>query len=167
MTGRLVGFVTRGWPVVLETVETAPGPAEVVWDLLTDWDRQGDWQLEARDFVVTSDHREGVGVVASATVSIGGITTRDEIRVVEWQPCKRLVIEHRGWVSGRGEILLTPLGADRTHVFWTEELWPPLGVLGALGLTAFRPLMRRVFKRDLRVLAALVRARARGAATRP
>ena len=99
-------------------------------------------------------------MTAAATVSIGGITTRDEVKVVEWQPRKRLVIEHGGWVSGRGEVLLTPLRGQRTHMFWTEELWPPLGLLGAVGLTAFKPLMHRVFKRDLRVLAALVRARA-------
>jgi hypothetical protein len=38
-------------------------------------------------------------------------------------------------------------------------LSPPLGALGALGLTGFKPVMRRIFARDLRVLAALVRAR--------
>ena len=57
MTPGLPETVRRGWPVVLEMVETAPGPPEVVWDLITDWEHQGDWQLEARDFVVTSEQR--------------------------------------------------------------------------------------------------------------
>jgi hypothetical protein len=154
--------VKRGWPVAIELAATMPGPPEVVWRLITDWENQGDWQLEARDFVVKSSAREGVGVSAEATVSIGGITTRDAIKVVAWKPNEHLAIEHMGWVSGRGDIRLTPLGRDgrpdRTHVHWIETLHPPIGFAGALGLTAFKPLMTRTFKRDLRVLQGLVRA---------
>ena len=150
--------IRNGWPVAIELAETMPGPPEVVWRLITDWENQGDWQLEARDFVVTSTGREGAGVTAEATVSIGGITTRDVAEVVAWEPNKLLGIEHKGWVSGQGELHLTALGSDRTHVFWVERLAPPLGVAGAVGLMAFRPLMSRIFKRDLRVLQGLVRA---------
>lgn len=157
--------VRKGWPVTIELAQTVPGPPSVVWALITDWEHQNDWMLEARDFKVTSKQRKGVGVEAQATISIGGITTRDVVRVVGWEPNRRLAIEHRGWVSGRGEIHLTPLGEDRTHIFWREELEPPVGVLGALGLTAFKPLMTRLFRRDLKVLAGLVRAR--GSTTAP
>lgn len=154
---RLIG---RGWQVSIETAATMPGPPDVVWELITDWEHQGDWMLEASDFVVISEQREGVGVEAEATISIGGIKTRDRVRVVGWEPRKRLAIEHLGWVSGMGEIHLTPLGTDRTHFFWREDLHPPLGMLGALGMTGFKPLMRRIFERDVRVLGGLVRARA-------
>jgi hypothetical protein len=158
--------IKSGWPVATELVETMPGPPEVVWRLITDWENQGDWQLEARDFVVTSAAREGVGVIAEATVSIGGITTRDAVEVVAWTPNEHLAIEHKGWVSGRGDIRLTPLASgahpERTHVLWIETLYPPLGLAGAVGLTAFKPLMTRTFKRDLRVLQGLVRAATQG-----
>ncbi len=137
-----------------------PGPPDVVWDLITDWEHQDDWMLEASDFVVTTEQREGVGVEAEATITIGGIKTRDRVRVVGWEPPKRLAIEHLGWVTGVGEIHLTPLGTDRTHLFWREDLSPPLGMLGALGMIGFKPLMRRIFERDLRVLSGLVRAHA-------
>jgi carbon monoxide dehydrogenase subunit G len=147
--------------IVIEMSQTVPGPPEVVWELITDWEHQGDWMLEASDFVVVSEEREGIGVEAEATIRIGGITTRDRVRVVGWEPARRLAIRHRGWVTGTGEMFLTPLGDDRTHVFWREELEPPLGVLGAVGLAAFKPLMRRLFQRDLRILASLVRARSR------
>lgn len=151
----------HGWPIVVEMSETVEGPPEVVWDLITDWERQPDWMLEMSDVTVVSDHREGVGVEAEATVKIGGVTTRDKVRVVGWEPGHRLAIEHLGWVSGRGEIFLTPLGENRTHVFWREQLDPPVGMLGALGMTTMKPMMYRIFKKDLRVLAALV-----GTATR-
>jgi hypothetical protein len=150
--------------VVLEMAQTLPCTAEIAWELITDWEHQDDWMLEASDFVITSEQREGVGVEGEATVKIGGIKTRDKVRVVGWDPQHRLAIEHEGWVSGRGEMSLTALGSDRTHIYWREELYPPLGFLGALGITAFKPLMLRIFKKDLRVLASLARARSRAAA---
>ena len=137
-----------------------PGPPDVVWELITDWEHQDDWMLEASDFVVLTEQREGVGVVAEATVKIGGLKTRDKVRIVGWEPNHRLAIRHEGWVSGIGEIFLTPVGEGHTYVFWREDLEPPLGLLGRIGISAFKPLMRRVFQRDLRVLAGLVRARA-------
>ncbi len=155
------GLVTGGWPLVLEMAATMDAPPEVVWRLVTDWERQGDWMLEASDFVVTSPHREGIGVEAEATIRIGGITTRDKIRVSRWEPPRRLTIEHLGWVSGEGEIYVTGAGPGRSRVFWREQLHPPLGLLGAIGLTAFKPLIRRIFERDIDVLSGLA-ARAAG-----
>ncbi|HVM34870.1 MAG TPA: SRPBCC family protein [Actinomycetota bacterium] len=146
--------------VVLEMGEIMPGPVEVVWDLITDWEHQDDWMLEASDFVVVSQRREGVGVEAEATIKIGGISTRDRIRVVSWEPFRRLGIEHLGWVSGRGDLYLTPVGRTHTHVFWREELVPPLGAVGAAGMVLFKPVMGRIFRRDLRILVGLVRASA-------
>lgn len=140
--------------VVRRTLEATP---ERVWALLTDWERQGEWMLEASDFVVTSDHREGVGVVAEATVRIGGISTRDEVRVDIWEPPVHLGIEHLGWVSGRGDLVLRALDGGRTALEWTESLRPPLGPLGAVGIRLFVPLMRRIFERDADVLADLVK----------
>jgi carbon monoxide dehydrogenase subunit G len=158
-------FVRSGWPISIETSEVAEAPPEVVWDLITDWERQDDWMLEASDFTVISEQREGVGVEAEATIRIGGIKTRDRVRVSGWEPNKRLAIDHRGWVTGHGEILLTPLPGDRTHIFWREELDPPLGLAGALGMIGFRPLMKRIFIRDLRVLATVARTTAHPRAT--
>jgi hypothetical protein len=152
----------KGRPVVLEMAQTLPCKPSIAWELITDWEHQDDWMLEASDFVITSEQREGVGVEGEATVKIGGIKTRDRVRVVGWEPEHRLAIEHYGWVSGRGEMSLTPLGEDRTHLYWREELHPPLGFLGVLGITAFKPMMLRIFKKDLRVLASLARARTRG-----
>lgn len=143
-------------PIVVELSAELPGPPDVVWRLLVDWERQGDWMLEASDFVVVSPHREGVGVEAEATISIGGIRTRDRIRVDRWEPERRLGIEHLGWVGGRGDLHLTPLPEGRTRIDWREELRPPWGILGAIGLRAFRPMIARIFRRDLGVLTDLV-----------
>jgi uncharacterized protein YndB with AHSA1/START domain len=146
--------------VRIEVADLMPGSREIVWDLITDWEHQDDWMLEASDFLVTSEHREGVGVEALATIRIGGIRTRDRVRVSVWEPPERLVIEHVGWVRGRGDIRLTAADLD-TRLTWVETLQAPLGIVGHLGLWLFAPLMRRIFRRDLRVLRGLVRARSR------
>lgn len=142
-------------PVTIALTAEVPAPPEVVWRLITAWERQGEWMLEARDFRVLGEQREGVGVQAEATVSIGGITTHDRIVVTEWEPPRLLGIRHLGWVSGEAELRLDPAGDSGTAVAWQERLHPPLGPLGALGLRLFRPLLRRTFARDLRVLAEL------------
>lgn len=152
--GRLRG------PITISTFRTLPGPPETVWDLLTDWEHQHDWMLEASDVAVTSPEREGVGVEAHATVRIAGIRMRDRIRVSGWDPPRRLEIRHLGWVKGRGVLELTPSGGG-TRVDWREELVPPWGLVGFVGMLPFVPVMRRIFRRDLRVLEGLVRARSR------
>lgn len=144
-------------PVVVELERTLPGPRDEVWRLLVDWERQGDWMLEASDFVVTTPHREALGVECEATIRVAGIKTRDPIRVVAWEQQRHLAIEHLGWVKGRGDIWLSANGAA-TALRWREELRPPWGVLGAAGLRVFRPLLARTFRRDLGVLARLAGA---------
>jgi hypothetical protein len=143
-------------PVVVELEVQLDRTPDVVWRAVTDWERQGEWMLEASDFLVVSSAREGVGVEAEATVRIAGISTRDTIRVDTWEPERHLGIVHLGWVKGRGDLRLEASGPG-THLRWREELQPPLGVLGAVGLRAFRPLLVRTFRRDLRELAAFVK----------
>jgi carbon monoxide dehydrogenase subunit G len=147
-------------PVVIEMSETMPGPPDVVWALITDWEHQGDWMLEASNFEVIGNQRQGVGVEARATVRIAGIRTRDTIRVGMWEPPRLLVIDHLGRVKGTGEIQLAPI-REGTRIRWRETLFAPkaLGPLGRLGLRVAAPLMRRIFRRDLRVLQSLVRLR--------
>ena len=141
--------------IVVELEAQLPGPPDVVWHVITDWERQSDWMLEASDFVVLTPAREGVGVEAEATIRIAGIATRDTIRVDAWEPERHLGIAHLGWVKGRGDLFLSP-SEGGTHVRWREELTPPWGALGAIGLRAFRPLLVRTFRRDLAELVKVV-----------
>ena len=119
--------------------------------------------LEASDFEVIGEQREGVGVESRATVRIAGIRTRDTVRVSMWEPPRILVIDHLGWVKGSGEIQLQPV-SEGTRMRWRETLFAPpkLGPFGRLGLRLASPLMRRIFRRDLRVLRSLVRTRSTG-----
>ncbi len=128
---------------------------EVVWPYLVDWERLGDWMNEMSDVRVTGGTREGVGVEAEATVRIAGITTRDPIRVTRWEPPWVLEIAHLGWVKGSGYMELAPSDTG-TDLFWREEYQPPWGPLGRAGMRVLRPLIRRVYRRDLETLKELV-----------
>jgi Polyketide cyclase / dehydrase and lipid transport len=156
----LLELARKGRPVVLEMTGVLPATSEAVWALITDWEHLDEWMLEASDFVITSSQKEGVGVEGEATITMAGFRTRDRIRVSGWEEGRCLAIEHLGWVRGLGEMYLTPQGASETLLLWRETLWPPLGGVGALGLVLMKPVMHRIFQRDVRILIALARARA-------
>ena len=139
---------------IISTIDISR-PPEAVWPYLVDWERLDRWMKEARDFKVIGEQREGVGVEAEATIRIAGITTRDTVRVTLWQPPTALEIAHLGWVKGTGYMELSPT-EDGCHLFWREELFAPLGPLGRSGLRLVSPIMKRVFRRDLRLLKSLV-----------
>jgi uncharacterized protein YndB with AHSA1/START domain len=142
-------------PTYIITTVDIPRPPAVVWPYLVDWERLDRWMREAREFTVIGDRREGVGVEATATIRIAGITTRDRIRVTRWEPPSVLEIAHLGWVSGSGYQELSPTD-EGSHLFWRESLEPPWGVLGRIGIRMFAPMMRRIFQRDLELLRELV-----------
>jgi hypothetical protein len=142
-------------PVTIISTIDIRRPPEVVWPYLVDWERLDRWMKEARGFKVIGEQREGVGVEAEATIRIAGITTHDRVRVSHWQPPVALEIQHLGWVKGTGYMELSPT-EEGCNLFWREELFAPLGPFGRSGLRLVSPFMRHVFRRDLRLLKALV-----------
>lgn len=141
--------------IELEMTIDINAPPSMVWPYLVDWERLGSWMLEASEFRVLTDHSEGVGVVAEATIRIGPISTVDRIQVTVWEPPALLELEHVGWVKGHGVMESHALDAA-TRLHWKERLIPPWGALGALGIRVWKPMMRRTFLRDLQALKALV-----------
>ncbi|HSO93646.1 MAG TPA: SRPBCC family protein, partial [Candidatus Dormibacteraeota bacterium] len=67
-------------------------PINAVWGYLVDWEALYRWMSELSALRITSTRREGIGVEGVASVRIGGITTRDKIRVTDWDPPVRLTI---------------------------------------------------------------------------
>ncbi|HWD08281.1 MAG TPA: SRPBCC family protein [Actinomycetota bacterium] len=142
-------------PVDIEVATAIRASPEQVWPWLVDWEQLDRWQLEASGFRVLGNQREGVGVRAEATVHIAGITTRDTVVVTRWEPPNWLEIRHRGWVAGSGLMHCRGTG-DGCYLWWRERLIPPWGWFGAAGLHSLKPVMTRVFRRDLGVLKRLI-----------
>lgn len=141
-------------------VEARP---EAVWEVLTDWERQSEWMLDARSVEVVTPHREGEGVTIVVPTNLLGFTVEDRMRVTGWEAPRRLEVIHLGRViRGSGAFAIDELGPGRSRLTWTEEVDPPLGALGEWGAsTLVRPVVERIFRRSLRNLAALAEASAR------
>ncbi|MGH2722723.1 MAG: SRPBCC family protein [Actinomycetota bacterium] len=137
-----------------QSVEIRRSPKQI-WPYLVEQDHLERWMAEAHDVRIEGGRFQGLGAEAEATIRIAGITTRDRIRVTRWEPPAVLEMEHLGWVGGRGYMELGP-GQEGTRLFWREELVPPWGLLGRMGMRLFAPAIRRTFLGDLERLQRLV-----------
>ena len=134
----------------IEVVTHVEAPPERVWDVLTDFERQGEWMADVRAITMLNEQREGVGVKVRCHTDILGFVVRDDMVVTEWDPPSVLGVRHLGrLIAGIGafELTATPLG---THVTWWEEAEVPLGSVGdaAAGLLVV-PWVTKVFRRSL------------------
>jgi len=80
----------------------------------------------------------------------------DRMTVTEWAPGRAMGIEHRGAVTGRGRFTLRRRPRGRTRFTWTERLEFPWWMGGPVGVLAARPVLRAVWRRNLRRLKRLV-----------
>jgi hypothetical protein len=82
----------------------------------------------------------------------------ERLEVTLWEPPRRLVMAHLGFVRGVGEWDLQPVGGvgGGTRLTWTEDLGLSVPVLGKIALLAYRPLMRRLMRGSLANLRALL-----------
>jgi carbon monoxide dehydrogenase subunit G len=148
--------------VRLEVEQRVRAPREVVWDVLTRWELQPDWMLDAKAVHVLTPRREGVGVTLRCPTNLLGVTVQDVMRVTGWREPAYLEVTHLGSViTGYGAFELEREGANATRLRWWEEVDPPLGRLGEWGASTLAlPVLRRVFSRSLTRLAALAEVEA-------
>lgn len=165
----LAGVPAEGRPFsgpVRATVEIH-APIDRVWPILVDIHGQVRWMPEMKEVTVVTAGPVGVGSVAEALVRIVGIGVRDRVVITRYEPPVAYGIEHLGLFGGPGLIELRP-GPDGTTtiVQWTERLIPPL--LPRLGWIVGRPVIARLYQRDLFLLREVVeRAERREHSKRP
>jgi carbon monoxide dehydrogenase subunit G len=140
-------------PELVETVDVA-APPERVWAALTDWTRQDRWML-LTDVEVVGEVRQGVGTRLAARTGLPWRRGRhvgvlDTMVVTEWDPPRRVVVQHTGRVvRGPGIFVVTPRNGSST-LEWTERLYLPLGLLGRAGWPLVRPFVVVGVRRSLR-----------------
>jgi hypothetical protein len=139
----------------LDLHQDTTAPRRVVWDVLTRWEEQPLWMLDAKEVHVTSAHREGLGVELRCPTNLLGFTVQDTMVVTGWDEPTILEVTHTGRIiTGTGAFELSDLPDGGTRIGWWEEVDPPLGALGELGARLFAlPVIRRIFRRSLRNLA--------------
>jgi len=132
---------------------------ETVWQLLVDWERQGDWIPHTRVWHVDGP-RLGVGTRVAARTAIGPLAFLDTMTLTFVDAPHRYEVVHTGRVvKGVGALVVTPDG-ERTRVTWWERVEVPGGPLARPLWWVAGPLTRLSFRWALRRLRRLVEAQA-------
>ena len=136
-----------------------PTTSDEAWGVLTDWERQADWMLDADRVEVVSEVREGTGVRLAVRTRVFGVPAFVEpIEVVAWDAPTELRIRHGGAVRGEGDWRLEPV-PDVTRFTWHEDVALAVPLLGGLAGRLYAPVMRWLMGRAMAGLRASVIAR--------
>jgi len=135
---------------------TIAAPPTDVWRVIEPIERHVEWMKDAVSITFTSTMHRGVGTRFDCLTRVGPFHTNDQLTVTEWEPGRTLGIEHRGVVKGSGRFTLSRRPRNRTRFTWTEELTFPWWMGGAVGALAAKPVLRAVWKRNLRRLQHLI-----------
>jgi carbon monoxide dehydrogenase subunit G len=131
---------------------------ERVWAVLVDWEGQAAWMPDVARIRVLSPER-GLGARLAVSTKVFGIPlATDLVRIIGWDPPRRLAVEHEGLVVGFGEWRLEPEPGGGTRFTWVEDLRMPPPVLGDVALWLYSPWQRWMLRRSVRNLARVVEA---------
>ncbi|MHB1088191.1 MAG: SRPBCC family protein [Acidimicrobiales bacterium] len=132
-----------------------PVTPEVLWHELRQIDRHVLWMHDAVAITFSGEQRESVGTQFLCVTKVGPFVTRDEMSITQWRTNHVMGVEHRGLIAGSGTFELEPYGTD-CELTWRESLRFPWWLAGPLGSLAAAPVLRVIWRRNLRTLAAII-----------
>ena len=127
-------------------------PPDRVWADLRHLASHAEWMHDAVAIRFTSRQRQGVGTTFDCDTRVGPFRLTDRMEVTEWDEGRALGIHHVGLVTGEGRFSLRPARRGRTHFVWEERLRFPWWMGGPVGALVARPVLRRIWRRNLRNL---------------
>ncbi|HUF85173.1 MAG TPA: SRPBCC family protein [Acidimicrobiia bacterium] len=131
-------------------------PPATVWDEVEHIERHSEWMADAHEIRFVGSRRSGVGTEFASLTRVGPLRTNDVAVVTEWEPRKAMGIVHRGVVTGTGRLTLRRKRGGRTRFCWEERLRFPWWMGGVVGERAAKPILKRIWRRNLRTLKARV-----------
>jgi uncharacterized protein YndB with AHSA1/START domain len=143
--------------IAVETIIWAP-PTDV-WACIRDIASHVEWMHDARAITFTSEKRQGVGTSFDCLTRLGPLRTTDRMVITEWEDERTMGVRHEGLVTGTGAFHLEALDGGRTRFSWEETLTFPLWLGGSIGERLGGPILRAVWRRNLKSLARLVEGR--------
>ncbi len=135
-----------------ESFDAAP---QRVWADIEHLETHAEWMADAEELRFLGTQRAGVGTRLENTTHVGPFHTKDVLRVTEWEPGASMAIEHVGAVVGTGRFTLTA-EASGTRFCWDEVLRFPWWLGGVIGERVAKPLLLRIWRKNLRTLKARV-----------
>jgi uncharacterized protein YndB with AHSA1/START domain len=134
-------------------------PPEHVWRAVEPIESHVEWMADAESITFTGARTRGVGTTFDCRTKVGPFRLVDRMTVTEWEPPRAMGIEHHGLVTGRGRFTLRSTLRGRTRFTWTERLVFPWWMGGPVGALAAKPVLRAIWRRNLRRLKDLVEGR--------
>ncbi|MCU1370542.1 MAG: hypothetical protein JWO77_1736 [Ilumatobacteraceae bacterium] len=131
-------------------------PPDQVWEEVRHVERHVDWMADAVEIRFTSPRRSGMGTTFDCLTKVGPIKLTDKMEITDWRDGKLMGVRHVGLVTGTGRFTVTKARGDRSRFTWDERLRFPWWLGGPVGGVVGGRVMRQIWKRNLRVLKALV-----------
>lgn len=135
---------------------TIDAPPRAVWGRLADIADHVSWMADAAAIRFLGERRSGVGTTFECETRVGPLRTRDVMEVTEWRERRSMGVRHRGLITGTGRFRLRRARRGRTRLTWDEDLRFPWWLGGPLGATVASPVLRAVWRGNLRRFAARV-----------
>ena len=132
---------------------TLDAPPEQVWADLADLASHVDWMHDAVAIRFLTDRSSGVGTRFECDTKVGPLRTTDVMEVTKWVPGKAMGVRHTGVITGEGTFTLRKARGGRTRFTWSERLAFPRRLGGPVTAVVAKPVLRWVWKRNLRALA--------------
>ena len=140
---------------------TLDAPPHDVWEDISDIASHVEWMHDAVAIEFTSRNRSGRGTTFDCDTKAGPFRLTDHMEITSWRPGREMGVRHVGVVTGSGVFTLAPVpggrarrGApERTRFVWTERLRFPWYFGGPLGALVALPVLRGIWRRNLRNLA--------------
>ena len=128
-------------------------PAQV-WADVRNISSHVEWMNDAVAIRFTGPTTEGVGTTFDCDTKVGPIRLTDRMEVTSWVNGKEMGVRHVGIVTGSGVFRLRAKSKNRTRFTWTERLEFPWWMGGPVGALASVPVLKLVWKRSMKNLAA-------------
>lgn len=126
-----------------------------VWAELADIDSHVEWMRDAEAIEFVTPQRVGVGTAFDCRTKVGPFRLLDRMVVTRWDEGTAIGVRHEGLVTGEGVFELAAAGAG-AQLAWTEQLTFPRRLGGTVTAWAARPVLRALWKGNLRRLVARV-----------
>lgn len=136
----------------IEVVVHIDAPPTVVWAHLADIASHVEWMADAVAIRFDTAQRQGEGTSFVCDTKVGPIRLADHMEITEWSTARSMGVHHVGVVSGTGLFVLHPDGPGATHLTWVEDLSFPWWLGGTPGSWCARPILRRIWKGNLKRL---------------